>query len=65
VPGSPAARADLRPEDLIVALDERPVAQVEDVQRLMVGDRIGAKVVLDVLREGRPITVELVPAELE
>jgi S1-C subfamily serine protease len=65
VPGSPAARADLRPEDLIVALDERPVAQVEDVQRLMVGDRIGAKVVLDVLREGRPITVELVPSELE
>src|SRR5262245_39746202 len=65
VPGSPAARADLRPEDLIVALDDRPVAQVEDVQRLMVSDRIGATVVLDVLREGRPITVELVPAELE
>ena len=65
VPGSPAARADLRPEDLIVALDDRPVAQVEDVQRLMVSDRIGAKVVLEVLREGRPITVELVPAELE
>src|SRR5262245_26699846 len=65
VPNSPAARADLRPEDLIVALDDRPVAQVEDVQRLMVSDRIGATVVLDVLREGRPITVELVPAELE
>ena len=64
-PGSPAAAADLRPEDLIVALDDRPVAQVEDVQRLMVSDRIGAKVVLEVLREGRPITVELVPAELE
>jgi hypothetical protein len=31
----------------------------------MVGDRIGARVVLDVLREGRAITVELVPAELE
>jgi S1-C subfamily serine protease len=65
VPGSPAARADLRPEDLIVALDDRPVAQVEDVQRLMVSDRIGTTIVLDVLREGRPITVELVPAELE
>ena len=65
IPGSPAALADLRPEDLIVALDDRPVAQVEDVQRLMVGERIGAKVVLDVLREGRSIMVELVPAELE
>jgi S1-C subfamily serine protease len=65
VPGSPAAAADLRPEDLIVAVDDRPVARVDDVQRLMIGDRIGARVVLDVLREGRPITVELVPAELE
>ena len=65
VPGSPAAVAGLRPEDLIVAVDDRPVAEVDDVQRLMVGERIGAKVVLDVLREGRSITVELVPAELE
>ena len=65
IPGSPAAVADLRPEDLIVAVDDRPVAEVDDVQRLMVGERIGAKVVLDVLREGRSITVELVPAELE
>ena len=31
----------------------------------MVSERIGAKIVLEVLREGRPITVELVPAELE
>ncbi len=65
VPGSPAAAANLRAEDLIVAVDELPVAAVDDVQRLMVGDRIGAKVVLEVLREGRPITVELVPGELE
>ena len=65
IPGSPAAVAGLHPEDLIVAVDDRPVAEVDDVQRLMVGERIGAKVVLDVLREGRSITVELVPAELE
>jgi S1-C subfamily serine protease len=48
-----------------VAVDEQPVTQVEDVQRAMVGERIGAKVVLEILREGRPISVELVPAELE
>ena len=65
IPGSPAAVAGLHPEDLIVAVDDRPVAEVDDVQRLMVGERIGAKVVLAVLREGRSITVELVPAELE
>jgi S1-C subfamily serine protease len=65
VPGSPAAAAGLRPEDLIVAVDGRPVAQVEDVQRVMVGDRIGATVLLDLLREGRPVELRLVPAELE
>jgi S1-C subfamily serine protease len=64
VPGSPAAAAGLRPEDLIVAVDERPVEEVDDVQRLMVGDRIGETVVLDVLREGRPLSLRLVPAEL-
>jgi S1-C subfamily serine protease len=65
VPGSPASSAGLRAEDLIVAVDDQPVTQVEDVQRAMVGERIGATVVLEILREGRPISVELVPAELE
>src|SRR5262245_30732557 len=50
VPGTPAAAAGLRPEDLIVAVDEVPVSQVEDVQRFMVADRIGAKVLLEILR---------------
>jgi S1-C subfamily serine protease len=64
-PGSPAAAAGLRPEDLIVAVDGQPVADVGEVQRLMVGDRIGAAVALEVVREGRPLTLRLVPAELE
>jgi serine protease Do len=65
VAGSPADTAGLRPEDLIVAVDGSPVARVDDVQRLMVGDRIGSNVAVDVLREGRRIELRLVPAELE
>jgi S1-C subfamily serine protease len=65
VPGSPAAAAGLRPEDLIVAVDDRPVAQVDDVLRLLVGDRIGKTIVLDVLRGGRRVGLRLVPVELE
>jgi len=65
VAGSPAADAGLRPEDLIVAVDGVAVEAVDDVQRLMVGERIGATVLLDVIREARPIELRLVPVELE
>jgi S1-C subfamily serine protease len=64
VEGSPAAAAGLRPEDLIVELDGAPVTGVDDIQRLMVVERIGAKVPVRVLREGRELTLDLVPAEL-
>jgi S1-C subfamily serine protease len=64
VPGSPAEAAGLRAEDLILAVDRSEVAKVEDVQRLLVGDRIGAPLALDVLRGGRRLELGLVPAEL-
>ncbi len=65
VAGSPAAAAGLRPEDLIVAIDEMAVERIDDVQRHLVGDRIGATVQVDVLREGLRLSLQLVPAELE
>jgi serine protease Do len=63
VEGSPAARAGLRPEDLIVALDGAPTASVDDVQRLMVEDLIGRPVAVRVVRSGRVLELRLVPAE--
>jgi hypothetical protein len=38
---------------------------VEDLQRLMGADLIGVAVTMRVLRAGRAVDVELVPAELE
>ena len=64
VEGSPADRAGLRPEDLIVALAGTPVERVDDLQRLMVPELIGVPVRASVIRGGRLVDVELVPEEL-
>jgi serine protease Do len=65
IDGSPAARAGLRPEDLIVGVDGRPVHGVDDLQRLMTEERIGVSVALDVVREGTSRTIALTPRELD
>jgi S1-C subfamily serine protease len=64
VPGSPAERAGLRVEDLIVELDSQRVLGVEDIQRLMAADLIDASVDVVVLRSGRQVRLSLTPREL-
>jgi serine protease Do len=65
VEGSPAARGGIRPEDMIVALDGTPLEGADDLQRLMVGELIAKPVRATIVRGGRMMTLELVPAELE
>jgi serine protease Do len=64
-PGSPAERAGLRAEDLIVELAGARVHGVDDLQRLMVADLIDASVEVVVLRGGEPLRLGLVPRELD
>jgi S1-C subfamily serine protease len=65
VDGGPADRAGIRPEDLILSVNDTPIERVEDLQRIMVADLIGTTVSVRVLRAGRLIELELRPAELE
>lgn len=64
VEGSPAERAGLRPDDLILAIDGAPIGGVDELHRLMIGDAIGKTLRIDAIRGGARVEVELVPVEL-
>jgi S1-C subfamily serine protease len=64
VEGSPAARAGLRAEDLIVHLGERDIERVDDVQRVMTADVIGRRMPVRILRGDRFLELEVSPVEL-
>jgi S1-C subfamily serine protease len=64
VPGSPADRAGIRPEDLLLTLDGTPLNGVDDLQRLMTGERIDHRVEARLVRGDVELTLEVVPDEL-
>jgi len=64
VDDAPAAHGGIRPGDLIVAVDGAPVETMAELQRLLVGERIGASVTFTVARHERVLDVVLVPHEL-
>jgi S1-C subfamily serine protease len=64
VDGSPAARAGLRTEDLIIDVDGVAVADAGDLQRLMVGERIGRPLPVRAFRGGELLELTVVPVEL-
>ncbi|HZQ79873.1 MAG TPA: trypsin-like peptidase domain-containing protein [Acidimicrobiia bacterium] len=65
VAGSPAARAGLRPEDLILTIDDVPVTAIGELQRLLSAERIGRPVRIALLRNGERLEAEAVPSELD
>jgi S1-C subfamily serine protease len=64
VAGSPADRAGLRPEDLILDVDGAPVSSARDLQRLMGQELIGRPLEIRVVREGRLLSLSATPVEL-
>ena len=62
-PGSPAAAADLKPNDVIVAFDGTVVDDYHHVQRLAADAEVGKTVKLEVIRDRAKRTVDLKIAE--
>ena len=59
LPGGPAAQAGLRPGDVVVALDGKPMENGRQLQVGLYRRGVGDVVALDILREGQPQSVRV------
>ena len=62
---SPAKRAGLRDGDVIVALEGKPVAGVDDLHRVLTDVRVGVSSALTVLRRTEKLELKIVPEEAQ
>lgn len=61
--GGPARKAGVRNLDMIIALDGKPVAGVDDLHRLLTDARVGVSSTLTILRNTDKLQVKIVPQE--
>lgn len=64
VEGSPAHKAGIRPEDILLAVDGIDIAGMEDLQRVMDATVAGTEIQITLFRNGALIDVRVTPAEL-
>jgi S1-C subfamily serine protease len=62
-PGSPAAAADVREGDLLIAFKGEPLTGIDDLQRRLVGGEIGVQSPLGLLRGPAKLELTIMPAE--
>jgi serine protease Do len=59
----PAYKSDLKPTDVITAVDGRAVSTPQDLRSEIRGKKIGQAVTLDVVRNGKNLRLKVKPAE--
>jgi len=64
-PNSPAARAGLRPGDVVVSIDGRGVSSPEELRRLIESKSQGKTIAISVQRDGQPFNLPAVLDSLE
>jgi S1-C subfamily serine protease len=62
-PHSPADQAGLLTGDIIVTYEGRPVTNMDDLHKLLIGDGIGVAAPLTVIRSHEKIDLQVVPSE--
>ncbi|HET7131950.1 MAG TPA: PDZ domain-containing protein [Gammaproteobacteria bacterium] len=60
-PASPASRAGLKAQDLVLAVDGRPVRSVDELLKALSDQRVFERVVLTVARAGVRLELEIAP----
>jgi tetratricopeptide (TPR) repeat protein len=60
VPDSAASRAGLRAKDVLVLAEKQPLTKVSDLPEI-VKARQGAEVLLDLIRDGKPLSIRVKP----
>ncbi|MDR7402698.1 MAG: trypsin-like peptidase domain-containing protein [Armatimonadota bacterium] len=63
-PGTAAEAAGLRPGDVILRAGQTPTASPDDLQRILGRHPVGQSLELEILRDGRRLSVVAVPTEL-
>jgi S1-C subfamily serine protease len=65
VPNSPAEQAGLKAGDIIVQIDDTPIASMQDLQKALIGKDIGQTVSLNIYRGNQQLTVKAKLGELQ
>src|SRR6266404_5293001 len=60
---SPARKGGLREGDIIIGFDDRPIAGIDDLHKLLTEERIGKKASLLVIRGTEKLAIEVRPEE--
>ena len=63
MPDGPAAKSDLKPSDVITAVDGSRVTTAQQLRNAIRNKQIGQPVTLDVFRKGKSLQVKISPAE--
>src|SRR5213595_3302419 len=61
--GSPAEQSRIRPDDVIVAFNDEPIASVHDLHKVLVGEQIGVSARLTIIRHTEKLELPILPDE--
>ena len=61
--GSPAEQAGIREGDVMIEFGGAAIAGIDDLQRVLTSDRIGARIPITLIRGTEKVSAEIVPAE--